>query len=152
LGAPGQPAQFVGSVKLAAVAGDPDAAGDQADVSVNVALSDVRLASDRSDYTGELSEVTTLRITDRANGADEAGTVADLPLAVTVPCTETLATTKGADCSVSTSIDALMPGAVPEGKRSVWGLGQVQVFDGGSDGDAETGANSLFAVQGVFVP
>jgi hypothetical protein len=41
---------------------------------------------------------------------------------------------------------------VTEGKRSVWQLGKVQVFDGGVDGDAQTGPNTLFATQGVFVP
>ena len=40
-----------------------------------------------------------------------------------------------------------------EGKRAVWGLGSVQVFDGGSDGDADTtGDNTLFEVQGLFAP
>ena len=45
------------------------------------------------------------------------------------------------------------PDVVREGKRAVWGLGQVQVFDGGADGDADTAAdNTLFAVQGLFAP
>ena len=33
----------------------------------------------------------------------------------------------------------IVPGAVPEGKRSNWQLDQVMVFDGGSDGDPATG-------------
>ena len=41
---------------------------------------------------------------------------------------------------------------MPEGKRSIWELGQVQVYDGGSDGVAATRRNTLFALQGVFVP
>ena len=45
-----------------------------------------------------------------------------------------------------------MPGAVPEGKRSVWRLGQIEVYDGGSDGVAATAGNTLFAKQGLFVP
>jgi hypothetical protein len=45
-----------------------------------------------------------------------------------------------------------VPGAITAGKRSVWELGQVQVFDGGADGDVTTADNSVFAVQGVFVP
>jgi hypothetical protein len=45
-----------------------------------------------------------------------------------------------------------MPGAVPEGKRSVWRLGTIEVNDGGSDGLAATGGNTLFMKQGVFVP
>jgi hypothetical protein len=54
---------------------------------------------------------------------------------------------------VSTTMDAVMPGAVPEGKRSVWQLGQVTVNDGGPDGQAATdGGNTLFAQQGIFIP
>jgi hypothetical protein len=35
----------------------------------------------------------------------------------------------------------------------VWGLGQVKVYDGGADGDADTtGDNTLFEVQGLFAP
>ena len=34
----------------------------------------------------------------------------------------------------------------------MWELGQVQVADGGADGDAATEPNTIFAVQGVFVP
>ena len=45
-----------------------------------------------------------------------------------------------------------MPGTVLEGRRSVWELGKIQVFDGGSDGVVSTAPNTLFADQGVFVP
>ena len=38
------------------------------------------------------------------------------------------------------------------GDRTVVGITQVQVFDGGPDGNASTADNSLFAVQGLFVP
>jgi hypothetical protein len=42
---------------------------------------------------------------------------------------------------------------VREGARSVWGLGQIKLHDGGADEDADTAAdNQLLAVQGVFVP
>ena len=53
---------------------------------------------------------------------------------------------------MTTSADAVNPGVIKESMRSVWQLGQVQVFDGGSDGVASTTPNTLFAVQGVFVP
>ena len=49
-------------------------------------------------------------------------------------------------------MDTLIPGAVPEGKRSVWAMDQVQVFDGGPDGDVTTAPNTLFMVQGTFTP
>ena len=45
-----------------------------------------------------------------------------------------------------------VPGSVPEGKRSVWQFGQVSVNDGGADGLASTGPNTVFAKQGIFIP
>jgi hypothetical protein len=46
-----------------------------------------------------------------------------------------------------------VPGAVLEGKRAIWQLDQVKVYDGGSDGLASTTAdNTLFMDQGIFVP
>ena len=61
--------------------------------------------------------------------------------------------TQGANCNLLTTANTLVPGTVTGGKRAVWGLGQVQVDDGGADGDADTaGDNTLFMVQGVFVP
>lgn len=38
------------------------------------------------------------------------------------------------------------------GKRSIWQLGQVRMNGGGPDGLVSTAPNTLFAVQGVFVP
>jgi hypothetical protein len=34
----------------------------------------------------------------------------------------------------------------------VWAFGQVQVYDGGSDGVVSTTPNTLFAKQGIFTP
>jgi hypothetical protein len=59
---------------------------------------------------------------------------------------------KGSACTVSTTANAISPGAIAEGMRAVWEMGQVQVFDGGTDGLAATEPNTLFAKQGVFVP
>jgi hypothetical protein len=63
-----------------------------------------------------------------------------------------VSTSIGATCELSTSFDALVPGAIKELDRSIWQLDALQVFDGGSDGLASTSPNSLFARQGVFVP
>ena len=49
-------------------------------------------------------------------------------------------------------MDAITPGAVPEGARSIWEFGRARVYDGGPDGLAATQDNTLFAVQGLFVP
>ena len=45
------------------------------------------------------------------------------------------------------------PGAVPEGRRSIWEMGKVQVMDGGADGLMSTSTgNSLFLTQGILSP
>ena len=59
----------------------------------------------------------------------------------------------GSTCSVNTTADAVLgAGVIKETQRSIWQLGQVQVFDGGADGVVSTNPNTLFAAQGVFVP
>jgi hypothetical protein len=59
----------------------------------------------------------------------------------------------GSACEVDTTADALMPGAINEGVRAIWQLGQVEVLDGGPDGDVDTPADAdVFLRQGIFVP
>jgi len=149
----GNASNSVGAVRFRTAVGDPNTPYDDADVYLQLGINDVRLAGSEADYTGELRQVTTVRITDRANSnGGQAATVEDLPLAFTVPCHDTADPNKGGHCGIATTMDALIPGVVPEGKRSIWALDQVRLFDGGPDGDADTADNSLFAVQGVFIP
>jgi hypothetical protein len=148
-------AKFTGSVRVAVTSGDPNTPADEADVNLAADLADVRRRSDLEDYTGELQANLTLRITDRHNGASltEPATVQDIPLPVTFPCSATADTTVGSDCDFVTTADSLTPGSVVEGKRMIWQVGRVRVFEGGADGDIDTsGDNGLFAVPGVFVP
>ena len=84
---------------------------------------------------------------------DTSATVADTSLSFAVPCTTTADTTIGSTCSVNTSANVLIPGSVVNGTRAIWALDQVQLYDGGDDALASTtGDNTLFMVQGVFVP
>jgi uncharacterized repeat protein (TIGR01451 family) len=159
LGAPdvnGQPAKSEGRVRLTRIGETPIifGNGDQADAGYELVLTDVRNLSDVSDYTGELQAKTVLRISDRDNSVsgNAAATMVDTEIDFTVPCTSTADPTVGGTCSVSTTAEALTPGMVKEGKRTIWAVGKVRVFDGGADGDAQTGPNTLFATQGVFVP
>jgi hypothetical protein len=156
VGAPdvnGEVANSIGSAKYKVVVGTPGGP-DDSDVVFAFVMTDVRQQGTLADYTGQLQATTTVRITDRLNGPSvtETGTGSDLDLPVTVPCTATGSTTIGATCSISTTFDAVTPGLVPEGKRSVWELGRVRVNDGGADGVVATAPNTLFATQGVFVP
>ncbi len=120
---------------------------DEADVLMEVSLTDVRNQGSLTDYTGELQVNAPLRITDKTSGP---ATVQDIPFPVTVACAAT-GGDEGGSCGVTTTLDSVVPGAVPEGKRSIWELGQIEVYDGGSDGLVSTGG-TLFAKQGVFIP
>jgi hypothetical protein len=156
VGAPdanGQPANSIGSVRYDVVVGNPSTPQSEADVQVGVSMTDVR-KSDLSDYTGELQISPSVRITDRNNGSSgsDLATTEDSPLPMTASCVATSSTSIGGTCSLSSSFNAVVPGAVVEGKRAIWQLGQVDVFDGGADGLASTAPNTLFARQGIFVP
>jgi hypothetical protein len=154
LDANGQPANSIGSVSLFVVPGDPATPGDEADVSLTAGTSDVRNKADLSDYEGELEASFVIRITDRLNGASgsDPATVSDTPFRVVLPCARTADPGIGSSCAVQTTADAVIPGSIREGRRSIWELGQVQVYDGGADGVASTAGNGLFEDQALFVP
>jgi hypothetical protein len=127
--------------------------GNQADITVAISVTDVRVSSDLSDYPGELRAQTGVRITDQDNGTPGPGTVSDTSFGTTVPCATNADPAVGSTCSVTTSANTVVPGSVIERKRAVWQLGQVNVYDGGADGDGDTpGDNTLFMTQGVFAP
>ena len=235
-------ANFVGSVRMQVLLGDPGTPADEADVKLDLRATDVRTAGALDDYAGELRPTVRMRTTDRDTTAtlhsgsfrdmedttpvrirttfpsqhglttgaqillddfpggptgvpcisgqpwtvtviDEdtltldgstacgavfnssgrwhergepgtgPGTGVEVPLSFTAACAPTPDPAIGATCSASTTAEALVPGMVKERMRSIWQLDEVQVFDGGADGDAETEAdNTLFATQGVFIP
>jgi sugar lactone lactonase YvrE len=152
----GATANMVGSVRLRVVNGNASTPADEADVALDVDVTDVRSTGGVSDYAGELGLSVPLRITDHLNGIAGNGpaTGLDTGLTATVGCAATPTdATIGSTCSLTTTLDTLVPGMVAEGARSVWELGQVSVTDGGPDGDADTqSGNTVFARQGVFVP
>ena len=131
--------------------GNPATPADEADVRLRTAVTDVRDRTTLTDYLGELEVVVDLRLTDRNSTAQSPATVLDFPFRFPVQCSPTLGTA-GSDCSLDTTADAVVPGLVREGARAIWQLAEVRVFDGGPDGFAETADNTLFAVQGIFVP
>jgi WD40-like Beta Propeller Repeat len=158
LDANGQAAKAVGSVRYDVKPGTAANPADDADVKMNISIKDVRL-KDLSDYAGELQITSSRRITDKLStpapdGTTQAATTQDTPFSVIVPCAPTTSdTTVGSTCAISTTADAVVPGQVAENARSNWELGQIKVYDGGSDSDADTTAdNTLFMDQGIFVP
>jgi hypothetical protein len=141
----GQAANSVGFARFAVVSGD---------VQVDASITDVRKRGDLSDYAGELQVNPIVRITDRNNGTSgsDSATTEDRLFPITAPCAATGSPSTGGTCSVSSSFNSIVPGAVVAGKRAIWELGAVDVFDGGPDGVASTSPNLLFARQGIFVP
>jgi hypothetical protein len=143
----GRPATSVGSARLGVRVGDPRTSADEADVNVAVSVADVRERPGLADFTGELTGRVSLRITDQGSdalpgGGRDPATVSDITLDLPIGCAATTAEVGGA-CAAATTVDALIPGAVAEGRRAIWALGQVELHD--PDG-------GVFARQGVFVP
>jgi len=61
----------------------------------------------------------------------------------------------GSNCGVNTTANSLVPNAVKDGKRSVLEIGQIQIYDAGSNGVRElgTGTNDkIVGRQGIFIP
>jgi sugar lactone lactonase YvrE len=158
----GAAANFVGSVRLSVVRG-PAGPPDDSDVQITGSLTDVRCkggvspcplanAADGADYAGQLRMRFVLRLTDRGLG-DIPATVADVPFAANLSCVTTTSTTIGGTCGVTTSADAVLPGSVPEGERSIWQIDQIEVWDGGPDGSVATASGDrVYLREGVFVP
>jgi hypothetical protein len=80
--------------------------------------------------------------------------VQDFQLTFPATCASTADTTVGADCNLSTTADAVVPGFIKESQHMLMeALDPVRVYDGGADEDADTLIdNTLFLTQGVFVP
>jgi hypothetical protein len=139
------------------------------DIRIDSALNDVRCvptgarcgnvnASGPADYSGELRFSLTFRLTDHWNatapgGGTDAATVQDFAIEHSWACVQNGLTSIGSTCNLTTSLGAINPLAVLDGKRTIWELHAVRIYDGGADGDGDTTAdNTVFARPGIFVP
>jgi hypothetical protein len=111
-------------------------------------------AGDGPDYSGQVQGNATIRISDHTNGPSmaEAATVVDIPFPVNAQCANTTATTIGGTCNVNTSANTVVPGAVKDNQRGIVEIQQVPVNDGGADGQIATADNTVFGIQGIFIP
>jgi hypothetical protein len=159
----GAAANSVGAVQLNVV---PSTCCPPQDVAVTASISDVRCkagsacgnanAAGGPDYTGELQSNATIRITDHWNatspgGGTDPATVIDVPFPLNFQCANTADTSIGAICTVNTSAVAVGPPS-PSVDRANVEISQLQVVDGGADGLVSTTPNTLFAIQGIFIP
>jgi hypothetical protein len=137
------------------------------DVLINSTITDVRCqaatsatvcnsanSADGPDYSGQIQGNAIIRISDHYNGVglNEAATVVDIPFPVNGQCANTSLTTVGGTCTVATTANTVVPGAVKDNQRGVVEVGQLQINDGGADGQISTADNTLFMVQGIFIP
>jgi hypothetical protein len=125
--------------------------GDDADLSVQVSITDVRNQDDLTDYTGELGLRIARQITDRDYAPLDSGTTAGDALFVPVSCMPTSGSA-GSTCATSTTANTIQPGLVKSGKRAIWDLGAIEVLDGGSNGVAGAPDATVFEQQGFFAP
>jgi hypothetical protein len=163
----GAAANSVAFIKLDVIVG---AAGppDDSDVAITSSATDIRCkagtvtcgnanAADGADYTGQLQGNATIRISDHwnavaAGGGPDAATVVDIPFPVPATCANTASTAEGGLCTANTSANAVVPGSVKDAKRAIVEVGQITITDGGPDGQNATTPNTLFEVQGIFIP
>ena len=127
------PANMSGFVRYETVLGDPSTPANEADIGLRVQISDVREHGTLADYTGEVEAQTMTRLTDHDAGV--TATTTDVRFPLTTQCSPTADTTIGSTCSLTTTLDTLIPGAVVERARTMLQLGQIRVIDGGADGD-----------------
>jgi hypothetical protein len=112
-------------------------------------------SADGPDYSGRLQANATIRVSDHYNGPglDEAATVQDIPFPINFNCANTADTSVGGLCTVDNQGPVVCPECgVQEGVRTVVGIGQFEVFDGGADGEINTSGNTVFLRQGIFIP
>jgi len=139
------------------------------DMKIDIAVNDVRCvpagarcgtanASGPADYSGEMRFSFAFRLTDHWNatapgGGTDVATVQDFATDFSWACVQSGSTSIGSTCNFDTSMSAILPGAGNGDRRAVWALDAARIFDGGADGDGDTGAdNTVFLRPGVFIP
>ena len=147
-------AASTGSLRATVIAGNPGTQTDEADVLLDLDLTDVRIATDLTDYTGELSAqfVAAHAPTRKASPSTRHRARCSTARSPSTPPARPPPAPRAPPAPPRPAPTRCVPGTVKEGRRAIWELGQARVFDGGADGDTATNDNTLFAVGGVFVP
>jgi len=165
---PSSGANMTGQLRIRGITGTPGPPEDSYLI-YTARISDVRCkavsagcSAPGADYVGTLGFAMTVRATDHYTCTPppdpcspvDPGTVEDFTVRFDVPCAATGEPAIGATCERLTLSDVVVaPLATRDGKRHLWEHGQIRLFDGGADGDGSTIAdNTLFAVQGIFIP
>lgn len=158
----GGPASSTSHLRLTAIP-SPLSVPDDSDILIDIALNDVRCVPTRArcgttnasgppDYSDEMRFSFTFRVTDHWNemaptpsGGTDPATVQDVTIEHSWPCLETSSASTGSTCNLNTSLETLIPagqGPLRYGRRAVWALDAVRIYDGGADGDGDTTADN----------
>jgi hypothetical protein len=173
----GVAAQFVGSVRQTVIVSpspsDIKLVADMTDVRCDAPIAPnpalcVPNGPGPPAYRGETQVVFGVDVTDHCNYAGGGGPCPAPPLSGTLDrtvllrfpmgCVVPAVPGIGAECSTTTSWNAMYPGIVPppappaNGSRMNIEVGQIHVTDGGDDGKVATDDNRPFAIQGLFSP
>jgi hypothetical protein len=147
-----------------------EGSGQEQDVRITTAITGIRCKTFSggctgagATYNGEVLGKMVLQITDRMNGPDATspGTTNQFPVTWGVQC-------PSGTCNSTTTVNAVGPFIVVEGKRAVWKISDVQVLDGGANGTLAASPSpggrpcppacvanddeAPFLRQGLFVP
>ena len=159
----GSAARSVSSFFWKAVPGTPGPPTDNG-IGFSVDITDVRCriegpacAGPGADYAGSVEVRLPSQFTDHYNDAPGGGydpaTTVPFNFGFTVSCAMTADPAIGSKCSRVIPYIEQLGIAIPDTQRTLWEVGQVQIWDGGADADASTaGDNTLFGVQGIFIP
>ena len=123
------------------------------DVQINVNDTDIQTTAG-ADYTSNLGAIARIRFTDTNNCSPtpcsgpytQPGTGTDLdfgPIPVACAPQGSASTPPGSTCSVATTANTFMPGAVVAGKEAVVQVFRIRINDG---------LGTLFQQQGIFIP
>jgi hypothetical protein len=143
---------------MTVVPGDTDPTnGNQANISITASLTDIQSTAG-GDYNpnasgADLTAVTRLRLTDKANGyGGLPATATEYDFRVPIDCSSTPDPSVGATCSANTTANALVPGLIQEQRQTVVQAFRVRIDDSGANGIRGDSDDRIFATQGIFVP
>jgi hypothetical protein len=146
------------SAQMTVVPGDTDpTTGNQANVSISASLTDIQAVAG-GDYNpnasgADLTAVTRLRLTDKANGyGGLPATATEYDFKVPIDCSSTTDPAVGSTCSANTTANTLLPGLIQEQRQAIVQAFRVRVDDSGANGIRGDSDDRIFATQGVFVP
>jgi Tol biopolymer transport system component len=146
------------SARMTVVPGDSNPNnGNQADAAITANLTDIQSTAG-GDYNpspsgADLTMVTRLRFTDKANGfGGLSATATEYDFKVPIDCSATPDPITGSICTANTTANALTPGLIQEQQQAVVQAFRVRIDDAGANGIRGDSDDRIFMTQGVFTP